>query len=501
MQNCDSKIKFFPNILTKFYYLLFLTFFTLLLLPSISDAQITFERTYGGTSMDEGYSVRQTTDGGYIITGHTKSFGDTLTDIYLIKTDSLGDTLWTRTYGGNDWDYGRSVWQTSDGGYIVAGWTFSFGAGEPDIYIIKTDSSGDTLWTRIYGGTSGDWSLSVQQITDGGYIIGGAIDPFGADPRDFYLIKLDSLGNSLWTRTYGDTSYNVGFFVQQTSDEGFIFVGVTTPFGESHLDIYLIKTDSLGDTLWTKTYGGSENDRSHCVQQTSDGGYIIAGYTSSFGAGWTDVYLIKTNSLGEPNWSKTIGDTNVDVVYSVQQTSDGRYIFAGYSNFGAGNDDVYLIKMDAFGDTIWTKTFGGTGRDQGRSVQQTSDGGYIIAGATTSFGAGLGDVYLIKTDGNGMVVGIEEEIPSIEFTPILLQNHPNPFHFHTTIQYHIPMREHVTLRMYDITGKLVEILVDEKKASGLYQISWEGRTQPSGIYFYSLKTSDSVQTKKLIFLK
>jgi hypothetical protein len=264
---------------------------------SASLAQTVFQRTYGGNIDDRGYSIQQTSDGGYIIAGITNSFGAGNYDVYLIKTNSLGDTLWTHTYGGDIDDWGYSVQQTSDGGYIVAGHTSSFGAGPYDVYLIKTNSLGDTLWTRTYGGDFIDWGYSVQQTSDGGYIITGYNYSF-ADVTDVYLIKTNSVGDTIWTRTYGGTSYDVGYSVQQTSGGGYIIAGYTSSFGAGNYDVYLIKTNSVGDTLWTHTYGGTANDVGLSVQQTSDGGYIIAGITNSFRTGNYDVYLIKTNSNG-----------------------------------------------------------------------------------------------------------------------------------------------------------------------------------------------------------
>jgi hypothetical protein len=352
---------------------------------------LSWTRTFGGANLEEGFSVQQTTDGGYIIAGLTSSFG--ADDVYLIKTDTLGDTLWTRTYGGTAIEEGRSVQQTSDGGYIIVGLTESFGAGTPDhpnVYLIKTNAQGDTLWTRTYGGSLYEVGYWVQQTTDGGYIIAGAVENGGA-----WLVKTDASGDALWTRTYANCRF---YSVLQTADGGYVITG------ERHSGVYLVKTDASGDTLWTRTYGGPYYEVGRSVQQTADGGYIIAGKTPSFGAGHDDVYLIKTNAQGDTLWTRTYGGTGSDEGYSVQQTSDGGYIIAGYTtSFGAGHADVYLIKTDAQSDTLWTRTYGGQHSDRAYSVQQTIDGGYIVAGATASYGAGFIDVWLIKTDADGNV--------------------------------------------------------------------------------------------------
>jgi hypothetical protein len=364
---------------------------------------ITFQKTYGGAYYDYGYSVQQTTDGGYVITGYTLSYmGDN--DVYLIKTTATGDTLWTKTYGDGDDDVGYSVQQTSDGGFIITGSTFSFETGKSDVYSIKTTATGDAVWTKTYGGNDDEWSYSVQQTSDGGFIIAGETSFFGAGNRDLYLIKTTATGDTLWTKTYGGTGYDYGYSVQQTTDGGFIVAGATSSFGAGNRDLYLVKTTATGDTLWTKTYGGTGYDYGYSVQQTSDGGFIIAGETSSFGAGNRDLYLVKTTVTGDALWTKTFGGTGYDYGYSVQQTTDGGFIITGEtSSFGAGNRDLYLVKTTATGDALWTKTFGGTQNDYGKSVQQTSDGGYIITGTTLSFGTGGVDLYLIKTDENGIV--------------------------------------------------------------------------------------------------
>ena len=332
-------------------------------------------KTYGGSS---GQSVQQTSDGGFIIAGYN---GANNSDFLLIKTDTFGDTLWTKTYGGVNEDRSRSVQQTSDGGYIIAGHTFSYGAGNADFWLVKTDASGSTVWEKTFGGINEDHAFSVQQTSDGGYIVAGYTFSGSATLIDVLLIKTDAAGNTVWTRTIGGSGYEYAYSVQQTSDGGYIITGLSLG------GVLLIKTDASGNEVWTNTFGGSGADIGRSVQQTSDGGYIIAGYTDSYGAGAEDVWLIKTDAAGNDVWNKTFGGSNDEEGNSVQQTSDGGYIVAGYTaSYGAGNWDIWLIKTDASGDTLWTKTFGGIAEDGSHSVQQTSDGGYIITGYTDSFG-------------------------------------------------------------------------------------------------------------------
>jgi hypothetical protein len=442
---------------------------------SLAFAQTSWWRTYGGTSYDAGHSVQQTSDSGYVIAGMTRSFGAGASDVYLVKINAQGDTLWTRTYGGTDPDAGYSVQQTPDGGYIVAGETYSFGAGFCDLYLIKTDAQGDTLWTRTYGGTGPDYCNSVKQTSDGGYIIAGETYSFGAGGLDVYLVKTDVLGNTVWTRTYGGVYDDWGFSVQQSSGGGYVIAGGTESFSGMDGDVYLIMTDAQGDTLWTRTYGGVCDDWGYCIQQTSDSGFIVTGYTMSFGAGTPDypnVYLIRANAQGDTLWTRTYGGPEDDYGYSVQQTPDTGYIIAGQSwSTGAGLYNVYLVKTSAQGDMLWSRTYGGADLEYGHSVQRTSDGGYVIAGLTRSFGAGDYDVYLIKTDANGNI-GVQE--PSTRHVlnspaPLLLQ--PNPFSSFARVPGHEGERFVVS----DITGRQVGVCGGNRVGEGL----------GPGVYFLS----------------
>jgi len=360
-----------------------------------AQAQITFVKSYGNVSYVFAYSVQQTSDGGYIVSGGYPDYYNGYS--YLIKINANGDTLWTRTYGNaNVHNVGYSVQQTNDGGYVIAGTTESSTSGPSHVYLIKTNSTGDTLWTRCYGSTGSDYGYSVKQTNDNGFIIAGATDSLGAGGGDAFLIKTNSIGDTLWTKTYGGDSIDVATFVELTTDGGYIFTGYTKSFGAGGYDVYLIKTDSIGDTLWTKTYGGVNDDQGYSVKQTSDGGYIISGnYTEHFGGNY--YYLIKTNSIGDTLWTKTYNDNsgfNPETAYSVQQTLDGGYIIAGSSIFAfEGFAQFDLIKTNSTGDTLWTKEYT-NGCSYGYSVQQTTDGGYIIA-------VGCGNILLIKTDANG----------------------------------------------------------------------------------------------------
>ncbi len=360
-----------------------------------------WSKTFGDTENDNALAIQQTSDGGYIMAGYTGSFDPGHLDAYLIKTDAEGNEVWSKTYGDNEkLNYSASsVQQTRDGGYIIAGYTQSFETGERDVYLMKTDKEGNEVWSKTYGGKGNDGAFSVQQTSDGGYIIAGYTNT-PEFQQDVYLIKTDGQGNKEWNKTFGGPYNDQARSVQLTSDGGYIIAGYSYPFGIDYRDVYLVKTDAEGNEQWSKTFGDTERDRAFSVQQTSDGGYIIAGATQEVPiVEILDAYLIKTDPEGNEQWSKTYGGVNGDHALSVQQTSDSGYIIGGETtSFGAGNFDAYLVKTDAEGNEIWNKTFGGVNHDSVSSVIQTSDGGYIIVGYTGSYGQGKWDVFLIKID-------------------------------------------------------------------------------------------------------
>jgi len=246
-----------------------------------------------------GLSVQQTTDGGYIIAGRTSSFGNGVGDAWLIKTDSNGNDEWKQTFGGSNYDLSYSVQQTTDGGYIMTGGTFSFSNGQSDVWLIKTDSEGIEKWNQTFGGRYSEFGLSVQQTTDGGYIISGGTDTFWSNGQsDFWLIKTDSEGIEEWNQIFAGSGGELGLSVQQTSDGGYIITGGKVSYVGASSGLWLIKTDSQGAEEWEQNFGGIEYNVGSSVQQTTDGGYIITGVTGSFGNGGWDIWLIKTDLDG-----------------------------------------------------------------------------------------------------------------------------------------------------------------------------------------------------------
>jgi hypothetical protein len=480
---------------SRFAFALAIAALAAILVPSSLPAQITFERTYGGARRDEGRSVQQTTDGGYIIAGSKDIYPGNDCNVYLIKTGSCGDTLWTRTFGGTGYEDGTCVQQTSDGGYIVVGTTDSHGAGFYDVWLIKTDSNGDTAWTRTYGGAGYDGGWSVQQTVDSGYIIAGFTRSYGAGWADYYLIKTDVHGDTLWTRTFGAADNDCAYAVQQTTDTGYILGGISDGVG-----IWLVKTDAHGDTMWTRALGGSSFGD---VRRTNDGGYVIVGCYYSVDLG--RARLIKIDANGDTLWSRQYGGTTGAWGYSVEQTAGGGFIVAAaVPSQGGGPSDVYLIKTDSVGDTLWTRTIGGQWDEVGYCVRLTADGGYVVTGQKYwSYTPESGDAYLIKTNADGNVAVAEPKGSPTHAPALSLSCEPNPTTGTTTIRF-APLASRfspLSLRIYDAQGRAVRSF--SSLLSPPSSLVWDGcddmgQMLPSGAYFIRCDVAGQHATTRIV---
>jgi predicted secreted protein len=363
-----------------------------------------WNKTYGGTGQDLLQALTQTADGGYALAGYTFSFGAGGADSWLMKTDASGNEQWNKTYGGTNDDSAWDVVQTADGGYALVGCTTSFGAGLYEAWFVKTDAYGNMQWNKTYGGPNYDWIHRVIETTDGGYALACWTNSFGAGYYDFWLIKTDANGTAEWSKTYGEPDHQEApYGVVQTGDGGYALAGYTGDALTGYYDSWLVKTDASGNQQWNKTYGGTRDESLQRFVQTTDGGYALAGSTNSFGSGNFDFWLVKTNANGNQLWNKTYGGTGDDRCYGLAKTSDGGYALAGDTNsFGAGGYDFWLVKTDASGNQQWGRNYGGIPDDNSQGgVIQTKDGGYALAGHTFSYGAGSCDAWLIKTDAAG----------------------------------------------------------------------------------------------------
>ena len=268
-----------------------------------------------------------------------------------MKLDANGNILWQKAYGGNVGDWLPSIHQTSDGGFIAAGGTASSGAGKSDAWVLKLTANGSTQWQKTYGGLEDDWINQIRQTADGNYIAAGMTKSFGAGDQDVWLLKLKSNGEIEWEKTYGGTGTDTALSVQQTSEHGYVVTGYTRSFGTGKQDVWVLKVASDGVPLWQKAFGGQEDDVAYSIQQTLDGGYIAAGYTYSFGGGSEDSWVLKLDSGGNIEWEETYGGGKNDLAYSIQQTSDEGYIMAGITDsFGVWGSDLWVLKLDSNGD-------------------------------------------------------------------------------------------------------------------------------------------------------
>lgn len=451
-------------------------------------------RTYGGTNIDVGYDVQPTGDGGFVVTGYTRSSGAGGHNLWLFKTGPDGHPEWSFPFGGGSDDQGHAVRQTSDGGYIAVGFTQSSGAGGKDAWLVKTDAAGHQDWTRTFGGASDDEAYAVAETQDGGLIVAGVTSSYGAGSRDMWLIRTHADGTPVWTRTLGGYGSDGAWSVSPTSDHGFILAGWTFSYGPGYVgNAWLVKTDSLGYMEWNEALGGSDTDRGYSAIETTDGGYVLTGYTDSFGAGLYDLYLVKTDSEGTAEWSETFGGSGRDYGYSVVEAVDGGFLAAGYTlSYGAGGDDVFLVRTDAGGVLQWQATYGGTASDVANAVVNTADGGYAVVGHTLSYGAGVHDAWLIRLGSEGAPAAIESVSRA---GSVGLRACPNPFKQGATLTCTTPAAVAAELRILDAAGRLMRTLGAPAASTGPRLLAWDGRDQagarvPPGVYFCRLEAGD-----------
>ncbi len=368
--------------------------------------------TFGGPSFDWGSSVQEKEGGGYVIAGHTESYGAGRNDAWLIATDASGNEEWNKTFGSVGNDFGGSVMATRDGSYILVGSTGFWEIGGSDVWLIKTDSEGNELWNKTFGGSANDFGISILEIEDNGYIVAGHTESYGAGDGDIWLIKTDSQGEKEWDKTFGGVGNDFGGSVMATKDGGYVVGGVTQSYGNGSNDLWLIKTDSEGNKEWDRTFGGSGDDYGGSVLQTEDGGYVLMGQTRvDFpGIGGGVVWLIKTDWQGIKEWEKTFDYEDGDYFgSSIQKMGSDGYLIAGAAvsyregatevdgAVGSGGHDILIIKTDPEGNELWNMTFGKPGLDdQGALAKETEDGSYVVLCNTESYGAGRKDVWLIK---------------------------------------------------------------------------------------------------------
>ncbi|RZK18424.1 MAG: T9SS type A sorting domain-containing protein [Flavobacterium sp.] len=513
-----------------------LVFALLISINSLAQSpDIQWQKTLGGTDYDGASCVQQTSDGGYILAGHTVCNDGDVTgnhgenDVWVVKLNATGVIVWQKALGGTLSDYANSIQQTSDGGYIVAGNTASnngdvmgnHNTGYDDVWIVKLNSTGIILWQKTLGGTNHEMAKSIQQTSDGGYIFAGSTDSNDGDVSgnhstflDCWIVKLNGTGEIIWQKTMGGTSDDFASEIQQTSDGGYIIAGLTASNNgdvtQQHgiFDCWILKLNSIGEIIWQKTYGGTNQDSATSIQQTLDGGYIVAGNTYSNDGdvsgnhGDLDLWIVRLNASGTIVWQKSFGGTSTDYANSIKQRLDGSYIVAGYtySNNGdvSGNhttdnslNDYWVIKLNMLGELVWQKTLGGTDGDFATCIHQTSDNGYILAGTTAS---NDGDVTENHGNGDYWVVKLaSDNLHTSEFESV--KNgivYPNPSNNYFVIQTKDLSSENFVYNIIDLTGRII------LSGNSKYNERINTESLKSGNYIIQIETKNRVlETKKL----
>jgi len=446
---------------------------------TVAQETITFRKTFGDTRHDFGNAIQQTTDGGFILFGLSTNDSPFNYDLYLIKTDYRGEKQWEKKFGDNTFQIGNCVQQTTDGGYILCG--ADNGYGEDSLTLIKTDGVGNIQWEQRYRMTI-DRTVGryVQQTSDGGFVITGLIG--GSPSGNVYVIKTDAIGTLEWSKAYGGGK-EFGTCIRQTIDDGYLVLGETGSYGYGSSDMYVLRLTNSGDTLWTKTFGTESQETGFSLDLTSDGGFVALGYNSNRNG---DLYLVRADEFGNELWSKSYGGDSQDNGYSVNQTTDGGYFLAGRKSGGLNQPvDMYAIKTDANGEVIWDQVYPQGLISEASSAQQTSDGGYIMLGSTTSIVAQnpTSDMYLVKIDSAGNTSGIIGPPEDVSLTIC-----PNPFFEIAYIKFEQPLGVQYTLLLYDTVGKVIR-----EESGELYQeIEFKRNDLTPGLYFFRIYSGDHV---------
>lgn len=378
-------------------------------------AAVQWGESVGSMGCDFLYSVQATSDGGCVLAGATSSVGAGGTDAWCVKMDGQGKVEWQKSYGGPYNEAVASVRPTTDGGYVLAGHTTSFSLGAYDGWVVRLDDKGAIKWQRVFGGSGWDRLEGIEQTGDGGYIVAGWTSSFGAEGFDGWCLRLGPSGKAIWQRTFGGGLHDKIVSVQVTSDNGYLVAGETWSYGEGLSDGWCLKLDTDGAVVWQNVLGGTSNDSFADVRQTIDGGYVLTGWSRSWGSGGDDAWCVRLDPVGTMVWSKVYGDAGDERAYSIRETTDGGYVLAGQATAsGDYYDDGWCLKLDAAGAIVWQSLYTGLndGDDRVRAVAVASDGGYIAAGYTFTFGGGCADGLVLRLSKSGKVCAKLTKKPS-----------------------------------------------------------------------------------------
>jgi hypothetical protein len=373
-------------------------------------------KTYGGSYREEDGWVIEVSDGGYAIAGTIDNFLPKSQDIWLIRTDTNGNELWNRTYGGTGREVARNLIEVSTGGFAIVGTTTSYGAGGPDIWFVRVDASGNHLWnTTFVGYWDDDIVYESVEVSTGGFAIAGGTQKFTLGNYEAWLIRVDTAGNELWNQTYGGAQDDWANALVEASDGGFTLLCTTGSYGAGTYDSWLIHTDDSGNPQWNQTYGYSGDERSGFLKKVSSGGYAFTAISRSFDSDGNS-WFVRTDASGNHLWNRSYGGSERDFASALDELSNGEFILAGLTeSFGGIPEDLWLVRTDASGNLYWHYTLGGWRGDYALKVLEITGGGFIVSGTAKSYGSPHGDVWLVRFPDPAMWWGTEPSDQTHEF--------------------------------------------------------------------------------------
>jgi hypothetical protein len=357
-----------------------------------------YQYTYGGIKKDINYAIIESHGEGMISVGYTESFGAGNFDVYVVKYDKTGGIEWSKTYGGAREDYGRHIIKTEDNGYLLLGYTNSYAEGNFfDVLLIKIDANGVILWSKTYGVDKSEYGYKIERAHDGGYVIlGEIINMINNDKNsDVLLVKVSEKGDFEWSRIYGGIQTDYLYSIHQTKDGGYIMGGETNSFGAGEWDFYIVKVDGEGNLKWDKVYGGLKSDYGRFALPANDGGYLLGGNSFGYGQGDMDFCLLKLDENGVLEWSKSYGELMTEYMLDMIPAGPDGYLISGYSNsFDTKVEDVWIMNISNKGKLNWSKIFGGDYGDYGVSILLSKDNYVCVSGNTKSFDVSSDDCFL-----------------------------------------------------------------------------------------------------------
>src|ERR1051326_7525788 len=381
--------------------------------------------TYGGPGQDFCKSIKATSDGGFILAGTTSSYGAGCSGIYLVKINSAFRSQWSKVIGGMDVEWGYSVENTLDGGYAISGYTNSSGAGGYDFYLVKTDAFGNTLWTKTYGGADWDFCYSLTQMSDSGFVLCGETYSFGNGMKDIYVVRTDKNGDTLWTRSYGGAQDDRGGSAITRGDTIFV-IGTTNSFGSGGSDMYFMELNNNGDTLLTRLFGGAGDDIGNGIDTAAGHTVVFIGSTTSFPSPTgINTYVFELDTGGNVLWSHVHGGANDDIGNSITQAPNGDFYTVGNSNSsGSGGFGLHMMWLNSGGWWLSGPVFGGLYDEEGCGVAFRAAGGVVFAGTTPSYGMGQEDMYLVYLKNDSMVLNYTLQITNYgdSLSPLSVRN-------------------------------------------------------------------------------